>query len=140
MRGITATMVQAFYDGKPKKMKNTEVAIEEEDGRTWVKMYLHGSAIAKRRIGGTALLLSAAGWSTVTTKERLNGIAGRYGIGIWQVNFEWYWGHFASNSDGWDRRTIDSFDTNRGSWTVVYAESPGEELYEEVVNGGYYYK
>lgn len=133
MRGVTTTMVNAFYAGRPKKMKNTEVSVEERGMRKWVVMYLHGNAIAKRRIHGTALLLSAAGWSTNTTKERLNGIASRYGVNIWQSKFEWFW----SRVDPFTGlvEVQESFDTSRGAWTLVYAGSPTEELYEEVVNG-----
>ena len=133
MRGVTTTMVDAFYAGKPKKMRNTEVAVQVKDSKTWIVMYLHGNAIAKRRLNGTALLLSAAGWSTNTTKERLNGIGGCYGVNIWQTDFEWYWSR-VNRSTG-IVEVKEGFDTSLGAWTVVYAGSPTEELYEEVVNG-----
>lgn len=132
MRGITTTMVDAFYRAKPKKMDNTRVTVEVEKGRTWVKMYLHGNCIAKRKVrsddGTDLLLVSASGWSTNTTKERLNGVIGRFGLQIWQKNFDWY-----MIEHGGDE--VMSFNTDSRSWTVVYATSPTEQLYAEVTHG-----
>lgn len=138
MRGITSKMVAAFYEGKAKTMGNT--AVEVENG--WVVMRLHGSKIAKRRVNGTALLLSAAGYATNTTKERLNGVGQRYGVNIWQRDFEWYWSspdHLSASKHPLGTcPAATSFDTSRKEWTLVYAGSPTEELYEEAHRGNYY--
>ena len=134
MRGITTTMVDAFYRAKPKRMSNTRVTVDVEKGRTWVKMHLHGNCIAKRKVrsdDGTALLLvSASGWSTNTTKERLNGVTGRFGVHIWQKDFDWY---MSCSRVGYEERH--SFNTGSGCWTLVHADSPTEELYAEVTHG-----
>jgi hypothetical protein len=136
MRGITSTMVTAFHEGKAKKKQNT--AVEVENG--WVVMRLHGSKIAKRRVNGTALLLSAAGYATNTTKERLNGVGQRFGVNIWQKDFEWYWSSSwldAFPLEGAVRKS-NKFNTSSGEWTLVYAGSPTEELYEEARHVNYY--
>lgn len=60
-------------------------------------MYLHGNQIA---VNDGALYITAAGWFTNTTKERLNGLPG---VHINQKAGEWY-----LNGENWD-----------GSWAKV---------------------
>ena len=48
-------------------------------------MFLHGNKIAEKRDG--ALWITNAGWNTVTTKERLNGLDG---VTIFQRKHVWY--------------------------------------------------
>lgn len=80
----------AFERGESVKVGNTYT-----DGKA---LYLHGNKIAEMRNG--ELWISNAGWSSNTTKERLNGLDG---VSIYQKNYEWF-----LNDKPWD-----------GSWVNV---------------------
>lgn len=77
MRKITDKIVGAFNSKRKKGLGNTV--------STGDALYLHGNKIAEYR--GTELWISNGGWSSNTTKERLNGIPG---VSISQMNFCWY--------------------------------------------------
>ena len=127
MRNITANATEAFWAGKKfRKGGSGETEVEVDDAE--VTLLLHGSVIARRPRNGTSLEISAAGWSTLTTKERLNGVLQRLGYGIWQSNFVWYcnvpFDHPLHSGQSEDRETI-QFDTSRGAWTLIH---PGSDL------------
>lgn len=65
MRKVTKTVVAAFLAGKPAKVGDTST-----DGKT---LTLHGNAIAWKEDEGF-ITMTMAGWPTVTTRERLNGV------------------------------------------------------------------
>jgi hypothetical protein len=88
MRQITKQAVAAFMNGYNFKSGNTEVRDNA--------MYLHGNKIAEWRDG--ELWITNAGWSSNTTKERLNGIPG---VSIQQRNYVWY-----LNSEEWSGQWI----------------------------------
>lgn len=77
MRKVTKDIVQAF-EGDYKLKKGNDYT----DGKA---MYFHENKIAEKRDG--ELWITNSGWSTVTTKERLNGLNG---VTITQKNFNWY--------------------------------------------------
>jgi hypothetical protein len=77
MRKVTQQAVAAFMNGYNFKSGNTEVRNNA--------MYLHGNKIAEWRDG--ELWITNAGWSSNTTKGRLNGIPG---VSIQQKNYVWY--------------------------------------------------
>ena len=64
MRKVTKQITQAFIDGESRQVGNTRT-----DGKA---IYLHGNKIAEKRNDTVSLTL--AGWNTVTTRERLNGL------------------------------------------------------------------
>jgi hypothetical protein len=64
MRKITLKIARSLYQGKPCKISNTYT-----DGE---KVFLHDNLIAFKRENG--LSISLAGWPTVTTRERINGL------------------------------------------------------------------
>lgn len=107
MRKITKAMTAAFMSGVALKMDNTEVtkgyhtcAGHRVD--CW-KMFLFGNEIARRytSIAGVEFVeVSNAGWTSATTKDRLNGIPG---VSINQKARVWY-----LNGCEWD-----------GSWVCV---------------------
>jgi len=70
MRKETKKIAQAFARGQAAKAARTET-----DGRT---VWLHGNRIAQREDDGT-VWVTLAGWGTVTTRERLNGICDELG-------------------------------------------------------------
>lgn len=77
MRKITKEIVHAFENGYKLRKGN-----DYTDGEA---MFLHGNKIAEKRDG--ALWITNAGWNTVTTKERLNGLDG---VTIFQRKHVWY--------------------------------------------------
>jgi hypothetical protein len=64
MRKITNDVVTAFMNGDNFNMANSRT-----DGHT---LWLHDNAIAWR--DGRDVVLTMAGWGSVTTRERLNGL------------------------------------------------------------------
>ena len=65
MRKITEKIVTAFLDGNSLAIDNTMT-----DG---ADIRLHGNVIAYWDIDAT-VIITLAGWNTVTTRERLNGL------------------------------------------------------------------
>jgi hypothetical protein len=87
MRKITKEAATAFRMDKPFKKDNTEVKVSQ----TETAMYLHGNKIAW--CDGENIYLSSCGYTTNTTKERLNGIIEMcYATKsiIYQRSFAWY--------------------------------------------------
>jgi hypothetical protein len=70
MRKVTNVTVNAFLSRKSVKMGNTV-----SDGIT---LKLHGNVIAEWR--GNSVWVTLAGWPTVTTRERLNGLCDELGL------------------------------------------------------------
>jgi hypothetical protein len=83
MRKITSEAVTAFLERKPFKKSNMRV--ESGGAGTW-KLKLHGNLIATID-EFNMLSVSNAGWSSNTTKERLNGLPN---VRIHQRNWNWY--------------------------------------------------
>jgi hypothetical protein len=77
MRKITREAIQALYNRRNFNSSNTRV----EDG----KLYLHGNLIAKIENG--ELWITNAGWTSSTTKERLNGLRN---VSIKQKKGDWF--------------------------------------------------
>ena len=88
MRQITEQITRAFEGMYSKKIGNSET-----DGTS---LWLFGNKIAEHREGG--IWITNAGWSSVTTKERLNGITG---VHITQKKGEWF-----LNGHRWDGEWI----------------------------------
>lgn len=83
MRTITAKSIAAFLKGSPFSRDNTEVHVRERPGEVCVELVLFGNTIARRwevavAVNGSNAWteVTTAGWDTVTTRERLNGIPG----------------------------------------------------------------
>lgn len=84
MRKETYKIAKAFLEGRPAKASRTST-----DGQT---VWLHGNRIAYRDEDGH-LCITMAGWPTVTTRERLNGILSVFGYWRWGVaqrNYDQY--------------------------------------------------
>ena len=98
-RKITEDACKAFHNGYDFKKSNTEIGSYYESGSDdfgWC-MWLHNNGIAKRMDG--KLYIRSAGWRTLTTKERLNGISG---VNVYQSNFDWYLnGELWKNDSEW---------------------------------------
>ena len=116
MRKITQEALRAFDKAKKFKKSNTEVKIIktwddtlEEEAIIKVELLLHGNVIAYQKwcyFSNTVpssfgdmtlwkeLWITAAGWRTNTTKERLNAFNG---VNIYQKDFQWY-----LNGEAWN--------------------------------------
>jgi len=107
MRKVTQEIVWAFRNRRKLTVGNTHT-----DGRS---IFLHGNEIAKWDNDGD-LLITNAGWSSNTTKERLNGLPS---VSISQRDYVWY-----LNGMKWD-----------GEWVRVtdygYAEILPNEVPED---------
>jgi len=81
MRKESLKIAQAFLDGKPAAAARTMT-----DGKA---IFLHGNRIAWRDDDG-ALVVSLAGWGTVTTRDRLNTLFRVAGLpaGVFQRKHE----------------------------------------------------
>jgi hypothetical protein len=107
MRAVTFNAVQAFNANKKFKQSNTEVTISPDEHGVATCLWLHGNMIAHKytNIEGLSYLsISACGWLTPTTKERLNGLDG---VSIYQRKGVWYlngkeWGGLRVDLEGWN--------------------------------------
>lgn len=117
MRKITEDSIKAFLNESNFKRGNTEVKVSYIDNNmtthtsykpvtVMTDLLLHGNIIAtatKEFINGkyeTTITITSAGWKTVTTKERLNGLLHHLEAGsIQQRNFEWYLNNEYWNGD-----------------------------------------
>ena len=89
MRKVTENIVRAFLNRRERTISNSYT-----DGDT---LYLHNNPIARHTPRG--IEVKTAGWNTVTTKERLNGIPGCFvyshegylmlGGRVWMDHGEW---------------------------------------------------
>lgn len=93
MRKITREACRAFECQRNFKRGNTEIKrfINNEVN---MEYRLHGNLIAYSCPKG--IFISNGGWSSNTTKERLNGLSG---VHIHQKNFTWFLNGEAWNGD-----------------------------------------
>jgi hypothetical protein len=101
MRKITKFASTAFLLNRTFKRGNTEVVVSKIVGDgidlTSSALLLHNNLIATLTFkDGKAIemFITNAGWSSNTTKERLNGLPG---VNIYQKNWQWY-----LNGEQWD--------------------------------------
>ena len=82
MRKVTREIVQSWARGDSLTVGNTCTNGEA--------IFLHGHGIVWKGLEPDVIVLTLAGWPTVTTRERLNGVLNFYGIGyrFAQRNFE----------------------------------------------------
>ena len=128
MRKITKLAIRAFLEGREFCKDNTSVKVTTSTGgfRTvrgakaimkgiscTVQLYLHDNLIAERidtdryyneyayAWPDENLRITLAGWPTVTTRERLNGLLTELGKRdrVWQHNHEQYYGTRENNID-----------------------------------------
>ena len=71
MRKITKESIKAFYNREPFKKSN--MTVENKEGKTYLKVFDNVIAILDEV---NELFITTAGWNSVTTRERLNGLSG----------------------------------------------------------------
>lgn len=87
-RKITKESIAAFLSGKRFNKANTSVLVNEDAGPDQMAaLYLYGNCIARRYLATGKLEITTAGWSTRTTRERLNGLPG---VAVFQHNHTQY--------------------------------------------------
>lgn len=69
-RQITEIMARKFMNDESYRLSNSEVRTDYISTR----LYLHNNLIAKKEKATGKIEVSMAGWNTVTTRERLNGL------------------------------------------------------------------
>lgn len=90
MRKITSQSVNAFVQNRSFSSSNTVVSVNEQT----TALILHGHVIAMKNRANGVVSISNKGYTTNTTKERLNGLIEElcgYENKIYQRNYEWYW-------------------------------------------------
>ena len=70
MRKVTKESIKAFYNREPFKKSNT--VIENKEGKTYLKLFGNIIAILNEV---NDLFITTAGWNSVITRERLNGLS-----------------------------------------------------------------
>ena len=70
MRKITKESIKAFYNREPFKKSN--MIVENKEGKTYLKLFDNVIAILDE---ANELYITTAGWNSVTTRERLNGLS-----------------------------------------------------------------
>lgn len=93
MRKVTINTINALMNRCEIKQGNTKV--EKDSSTGFYTLKLHNNPIAYID-GKGSLWITHAGWDTVTTKERLNGLPN---VSIQQNDFVWY-----LNGKEWDGR------------------------------------
>ena len=71
-RQITEIITRKFMNDESYRLSNSEVHTDF----AFTRLYLHGNLIAIKKKGTGKIKVSMAGYPTVTTRERLNGIPG----------------------------------------------------------------
>lgn len=93
MRKITEVSARAFFTDRTMKIGNTEVRQVSSGHLTITELVLHGNRIAWKPTGCTNnIMISAGGWTSDTTKERLSGVLWRSNTSVTLVqrNSLWY--------------------------------------------------
>ena len=105
MRKISKLAARAFIEGREFRRDNTSVTHNKDPHdplAMHMQLRLHGNLIADWTNMLTTrekLRITLAGWPTVTTRERLNGLLTEIcrPEGFWQRNYEQYYGTLKNN-------------------------------------------
>ena len=102
MRKIEQQMNRAIANRTDWSSSNTRV--EFNDSTNCSNVFLHGHNIATEDHTTNAVKISSCGWTTVTTKSRLNAILSelKCGCGVFQKNWNWYLSTNNQTVDFWD--------------------------------------
>ena len=95
-RQITQNAINAFLAGRNFKQSNTEITYHENKDVS--RMYLFNNLIASYNHTLNELVITTAGWNTVTTRERLNGLPN---VLAYQRN-----GELFLNGQPWDGKAV----------------------------------
>ena len=108
MRKISEDSAKALLNGKTFKRDNTQVTIS--DNREVSYLYLFGNLIAKHNFINNSVYIRDCGYTTVTTKDRLNAVIyylyNSLGVHIpyrriYQKDFCWYLSNWGGDDIEW---------------------------------------
>ena len=100
MKKITEEAVNAFMNWVEYKNSNTQVVHYRDFLNDCFKLVLHWNVIAKNFNDSRGIYITTAGWTSNTTKERLNGLPG---VNIKQKNYVWF---LNGEKWNWEWKTI----------------------------------
>ena len=102
MRKIERMMNFAISNKADWSSSNTQVSFNSNTNCS--SIYLHGHLIATFDHNLKAVKLSSCGYTTNTTKSRLNAILDElmYGAKVFQKNWDWYLSYNNQTVDFWD--------------------------------------
>ena len=102
MRKIEQAMNRAIVNKNDWANSNTQVNYNSNTNCS--SIYLHGHLIATVDHNLKAVKLSSCGYTTVTTKSRLNAILEevKYGCKVFQKNFDWFVSYNDQVASFWD--------------------------------------
>ena len=102
MRKIEQQMNRAIANRTDWSSSNTRV--EFNDSINCSIVFLHGHRIATFDHNLKAVKISSCGWTTNTTKSRLNAILSevKYGCSVFQKNFDWFVKYNDQVASFWD--------------------------------------
>ena len=102
MRKIERQMNFAISNRADWSSSNTRV--EFNDSTNCSNVFLHGHNIATVDHSTNAVKISSCGWTTNTTKSRLNAILNevKWGCRVFQKNFDWFVSFNNQTRDFWD--------------------------------------
>ena len=102
MRKIEQAMNRAIVNKNDWANSNTQVNYNSNTNCS--SIYLHGHQIATFDHNLKAVKLSSCGYTTVTTKSRLNAILEevKYGCRVFQKNFDWFVSYNDQTASFWD--------------------------------------
>ena len=93
-RQVTEKTIRKFLNNENFKLSSTEVKTDMEITR----LYLFGNCIARKNNLTNKIEITLAGYNTVTTRERLNGLPN---VNICSKNFTPYLNGKEIDSDSW---------------------------------------
>ena len=102
MRKIERQMNFAISNKADWASSNTSVSYNSNTNCS--SIYLHGHQIATFDHSTQALKISSCGWTTNTTKSRLNALLEevKYGCKVFQKNFDWFVRYNGQTTDFFD--------------------------------------
>ena len=102
MRKIEQQMNRAIVNRN--NWSNSNTFVEYNSNTDCSTIVLHRTAIATYDHKNQALKLNTGGYTTVTTKSRLNAILDElmYGAKVFQKNWDWYLSYNNQTVDFWD--------------------------------------
>ena len=93
-RQVTEIITRKFLNDEYYRLSNSEVRVDFETTR----LYLFGNLIARKKVGERKFEITMAGYSTATTRERLNGLPN---VRINQKNYTQYLNGQEIDTDAW---------------------------------------
>lgn len=112
MNKVSMAAASAFKLGDPFRQLSgsgyTEVVLDVDSRQ----LLLHDSPIAEYDLNLNELRITPAGWTTLTTKQRINAVLRAFncGVSLYQVKGQWYIGKAGEQGQEVDRYDVVTID------------------------------